>query len=583
MWAMSATAVIFLVYSLGKLQSQYLIESSVVVEPKDGEGRRVLSLVKLYDKHPPAPGDTPKEAGEQQAGAVYQRSRRDSRVRKLLKKTEGYVPPGDHREESNTGELDELDGYNYFMVSEEEMAVQQQQEKAEAARRLHRAQRRGPGMPYRAPPPLGVGGLRGGESLTNKKNGWFDHPPNVEFHNELKQDFKEFNNAKVSDSALKQLEQTGGDSNKKPELKFLYIDEHGNKVYGSSFKKPAFQPLQININRGQNVAQFDQGPSNNAESNAELKKNSNDIIRQYVEQNIKRRKSERKEEKPAYKTLHLYVTTNGRFGNHLFQYASLYGLARATNRIPLLPKGTELSEIFVKSRFSITEDTAPHDITMVHETNSGVYSPGLYNLPPEDVLVCCYLQSWKYFNNYKTMINHLFRFQRAIRERAAELLADAEQMYLRKNPAVYNGQYTPKLTYVGTHVRRGDYMLKEHLDRGYRPAPLAYLRKAMDYYRSKFSHTVFVVSSDDLSWCVQHLNFSDVAFVSGVDHGVDLATLASCNHTIMTVGTFGWWAGWLAGGEVVYYRDWIAPGSDLAGRYNAQDYFLPDWKPIGDQ
>jgi hypothetical protein len=29
---------------------------------------------------------------------------------------------------------------------------------------------------------------------------------------------------------------------------------------------------------------------------------------------------------------------------------------------------------------------------------------------------------------------------------------------------------------------------------------------------------------------------------------MDLALLAACNHTILTYGTFGFWAGFLAGG-----------------------------------
>ena len=34
-------------------------------------------------------------------------------------------------------------------------------------------------------------------------------------------------------------------------------------------------------------------------------------------------------------------------------------------------------------------------------------------------------------------------------------------------------------------------------------------------------------------------------------YGVDLAVLALCNHTIMDYGTFGMWAGLLAGGKII--------------------------------
>ena len=40
--------------------------------------------------------------------------------------------------------------------------------------------------------------------------------------------------------------------------------------------------------------------------------------------------------------------------------------------------------------------------------------------------------------------------------------------------------------------------------------------------------------------------------VSGsISYGVDLAVLALCNHTIVDYGTFGLWAGLLAGGKIV--------------------------------
>ena len=44
-------------------------------------------------------------------------------------------------------------------------------------------------------------------------------------------------------------------------------------------------------------------------------------------------------------------------------------------------------------------------------------------------------------------------------------------------------------------------------------------------------------------------------FSSYVD---DFVLLQSCDHVIMTVGTFGWWAAWLTSqrrGTVMYYKD----------------------------
>ena len=41
------------------------------------------------------------------------------------------------------------------------------------------------------------------------------------------------------------------------------------------------------------------------------------------------------------------------------------------------------------------------------------------------------------------------------------------------------------------------------------------------------------------------------AFSGSISYGVDLAVLASCNHSIVDYGTFGLWAGLLAGGQIV--------------------------------
>ena len=123
---------------------------------------------------------------------------------------------------------------------------------------------------------------------------------------------------------------------------------------------------------------------------------------------------------------------------------------------------------------------------------------------------------------------------------------------------------------------------------------------------------VFIVCTDDMFWSkesftnavsreIDHVTVdipdnSDVGNLSNGDvmnvttatsavvifsegHGAeeDLAILSSCNHTIMTVGTYGWWAGYLAGGITVYYRNFPAKGSELVPWFSREDHFPPDW------
>jgi galactoside 2-L-fucosyltransferase 1/2 len=58
-----------------------------------------------------------------------------------------------------------------------------------------------------------------------------------------------------------------------------------------------------------------------------------------------------------------------------------------------------------------------------------------------------------------------------------------------------------------------------------------------------------------------------------------MAMLASCDHTISTVGSFGWWIGWLSGGDVTYFKWPAKEGSPLRKQYGKDfsDYFYPGW------
>ncbi len=46
----------------------------------------------------------------------------------------------------------------------------------------------------------------------------------------------------------------------------------------------------------------------------------------------------------------------------------------------------------------------------------------------------------------------------------------------------------------------------------------------------------------------------------------------------MSVGTFGWWIGFLCGGQVMYYKDFLVAGSmHYRERGRLDHYFPPGW------
>ncbi len=275
----------------------------------------------------------------------------------------------------------------------------------------------------------------------------------------------------------------------------------------------------------------------------------------------------------------MYIEMRGRLGNNMFQFASLYSIARALNRTPVISDSYELFDAFNRNlRRVVLVDQPESHVKIVSETFGGMYSTSLYNLPNMDLQLCCYLQSWKYFVEYAHEIHSFFQFKDWIQIRAKGILSSASNLYRIKNRL----DSSSHITYVGVHVRRTDVRTPIHLDRGYKAASLSYIYKSMDYFRRKHANVYFIVCSDNMQWCERYLSKPDVYFVEDQDSIVDMAVLTKCNHTIMTVGTFSWWAAWLTGGDVTYYSNWPRPHTEISDTYNHDDYFMPHWKPIGD-
>ncbi len=269
----------------------------------------------------------------------------------------------------------------------------------------------------------------------------------------------------------------------------------------------------------------------------------------------------------------------GRLGNQLFQYATLYALALKLNRSAYFSCQTE---DYPKHTFPnlplkyITKSTLQNkNFTKNVEKASAIYSPDLTEVSAcEDVHICCYLQSYKYYLGIENEIRKMFVFHVSIRHKAETIL----QGIIFAARSRFRIKDKRDLTFVGIHVRRGDMATAEKYKFGFRLPSMTYFNKAMNYYRTKYDNVVFVVVGQDASWCVRNLgNNVDLFITQCHSKEVDMATLVACDHIIMTTGTFGWWAGFLAGGTVVYYKDMFYPGSSIGNMTNMDDWVPPHW------
>ncbi|XP_048247954.1 galactoside alpha-(1,2)-fucosyltransferase 2-like isoform X1 [Haliotis rufescens] len=264
---------------------------------------------------------------------------------------------------------------------------------------------------------------------------------------------------------------------------------------------------------------------------------------------------------------------NGGLGNMLFQYASAYGISRRVGLDILVKADAEVFQVFDVWAKVSSEKTVCPKAKIIKEKHSGVYEHSLMSIRNNaDYVAKGYLQSWKYFEPFKVEIRKQLRFRGDIERKAFDILdSSLSEKYGKRN-------YSSR-TLVGVHVRRGNLMNKHEREYGYKVATPGYIKKALAFFTDKYRHVTFVVCSNDMKWSRNYVNVTDVIYVEGNPREVDLALLSSLNHTILTVGTFGWWSAWMANGTTLFFKDYAKNGTRFAKEFSPDhsDYLYPGW------
>ncbi|XP_013792633.2 galactoside 2-alpha-L-fucosyltransferase 2-like isoform X2 [Limulus polyphemus] len=260
------------------------------------------------------------------------------------------------------------------------------------------------------------------------------------------------------------------------------------------------------------------------------------------------------------------IKSRGRLGNQMGIFATLYGLSRLNNRKPVLQQHTAQQ---LRQFFKITIETT----TELSETNKSL---PYYNIDryirssdvaiPKDVVILRgnqYAVSPTFYDFVRFEIRQQFRFVDPIDQYAENVLHRIQQTRSVD-------------TFVGIHVRRTDmtrYLAKQ---KGAIPGN-EFFKKAMNYFLSKYRNVTFVVVSDDRKWCQANLNQINVVIApkpSSPAH--DMAVLSKCNHSIVTKGTFSLWAGYLAGGETIYFQP-FPPDHPYVKLNPYEKNYVPEW------
>ena len=247
---------------------------------------------------------------------------------------------------------------------------------------------------------------------------------------------------------------------------------------------------------------------------------------------------------------------NGRLGNQLSSFASVYALSKARGLRPMLTHRckTTLSTFFTSIDLPVLEKTYCNPCAHLK----------FLNLKEEDLpqeTGRAYKLGEAYSNLLPTYapllpdLKKMLTFQPEFQTTAQIQLVEALKALPHASP-----------TFVGVHNRRTDF--KSHL-KGYGVDLVGpdYFKSALQVFRRTLQNPIFIVVSDDIPWARRHISGSDVFFPEPHQHhstmaktkadrdtfdvGADLALLAACNHSIVTYGTFGLWGALLSGGVTI--------------------------------
>ena len=293
--------------------------------------------------------------------------------------------------------------------------------------------------------------------------------------------------------------------------------------------------------------------------------------------------------------------TNGRFGNQLFQYAALKGIAAHHGYDWCIPPDSH--ETYANYGMH-----HPFNLTNMSEKNIGFInqdvSPGAmnsfislvqHNPQTKNVTEGCYSFDEKLFNNFEdgTNLDGYLQTEKYFKHIRKELLQDLSfkpEVLEPCNEFISNFENIHFL-----HVRRGDNVGREDY---YRMMTFDYYERALKLFPE---NSYVLVCSDDPEWCADQEFFNDDRFLINTDvpeydhlclegdgsHRrskvpyTDLCLMTLCDGAILSSSSLGWWGAWLQKGRtqpVVVPEHWYGPVLEAVN--DCRDLYPEEWTVI---
>lgn len=254
---------------------------------------------------------------------------------------------------------------------------------------------------------------------------------------------------------------------------------------------------------------------------------------------------------------------SGRMGNHLFKIASVVGIAKHYNAEACYEDsflGHNLLDVHVSQ---CKKTKTP--VKQIHEVGHAIFDmpdwPNYTNSHDLLLGIYDYRQSFKYFQHLD--INQVFSIKLHLQTKSLQKMSSICKKCIK----------------IGIHVRRTDMLTpNSHI---FSPS-MDYFQSAIEFMQQRHQNVMFYVASDDIVWCREKFGFlKNIVFLHGSKED-DFLALTSCDHMILSVGTFGWWVAFLGshqrGGDIVYFTNEFKMHHVInEGHVKHEDYYPPSW------
>lgn len=252
----------------------------------------------------------------------------------------------------------------------------------------------------------------------------------------------------------------------------------------------------------------------------------------------------------------------GRMGNQMFQYATLYSIAKTRGYefgVPYQLKSPNkylnfyLNECFPNLS---AKDCSSSILMHVAKEHNFEYNAGIFGIP-DNTDIIGYFQSEKYFKNYKNEILKEFNFSENIQEKANDIRS------LTKDQV------------ISVHLRLGDY---KNLSDRHPICSIEYYKKALE----KLPEDLLIFAFSDEPNIAKNLFDSlnrKYHLVDINDQFTEMCLMTKCDYHVIANSSFSWWGSWLSNSKkTIAPGVWFGDCNDMPKNWS--DIYCDGWDVI---